>query len=166
MSKKQIKLKWYRYNAYKKICKCILPSYSILIEANIHEYCVQYLNKRDISQDYFQKIYNSRIAEICFNLDQENSPFFIIKILNGEIDVSQIATLKCTDISPEKWKVILDKREYAEYKRNNMGATKAYICRKCGGNKHTAYSLQTRSCDEPMTIFVHCQQCKYEFRKY
>ena len=46
-----------------------------------------------------------------------------------------------------------------------MATTFAYTCRKCKGNKHTTYSLQTRSCDEPMTIFVTCQNCKHEFRQ-
>ena len=34
-----------------------------------------------------------------------------------------------------------------------------FTCRKCNGNKTTHYALQTRSADEPMTLFVTCLTC-------
>ena len=154
-----------RYRAYKQMCKHIPSKYALQLENSIYLYCKQYLFKRDISKSYFYKIYCSKVSEICFNLDQENSPWFIVKIVNKEIDINNIPNMKCTEMNPEKWVDIINKKEYAEYKRNNMATTFAYVCRRCKGNKHTTYSLQTRSCDEPMTIFVTCQTCKYEFRQ-
>ncbi len=34
-----------------------------------------------------------------------------------------------------------------------------FKCRKCKGTKTTHYSMQTRSSDEPMTVFVCCLNC-------
>jgi DNA-directed RNA polymerase subunit M/transcription elongation factor TFIIS len=39
-----------------------------------------------------------------------------------------------------------------------------YTCRKCKGNKTTHYSMQTRSADEPMTVFVGCLTCGNRWR--
>ncbi|ELQ76667.1 RNA polymerase III subunit C11, partial [Trachipleistophora hominis] len=33
------------------------------------------------------------------------------------------------------------------------------ICEKCGYNTASFYEMQTRSADEPMTIFYQCLQC-------
>lgn len=34
-----------------------------------------------------------------------------------------------------------------------------FKCYKCKSNKCTFYALQTRSSDEPMTLFVTCLNC-------
>ena len=39
-----------------------------------------------------------------------------------------------------------------------------FVCRKCGQNKTTHYALQTRSADEPMTVFVTCITCNNRWR--
>ncbi len=39
----------------------------------------------------------------------------------------------------------------------NMGGE--FTCRRCKGNKTTHYERQTRSSDEPMTVFVTCLTC-------
>jgi transcription elongation factor S-II len=39
-----------------------------------------------------------------------------------------------------------------------------YKCRKCGGNKTTQFEMQTRSADEPMTIFINCVDCGNSWR--
>jgi DNA-directed RNA polymerase subunit M/transcription elongation factor TFIIS len=39
-----------------------------------------------------------------------------------------------------------------------------FQCRKCKGTKTSHYSMQTRSSDEPMTVFVCCLQCGNRWR--
>ena len=38
-------------------------------------------------------------------------------------------------------------------------ASGLYKCRICGGDKTTQSEMQTRSADEPMTIFIRCADC-------
>ena len=154
-----------RFLGYQELCKHIIPTYAIKIENSVYNYCKQYIKKRDIKQSFFKQIYNTTLSDVCSNLNQENVPSFVIKIINNEVLIDQIPYIKYTEINPERWSEIIKRREYAEFKRDNMGTTSAYVCKKCGGNKHTTYSLQTRSCDEPMTIFVTCQTCKFQFRQ-
>lgn len=39
-----------------------------------------------------------------------------------------------------------------------------HTCSKCKGQKTSSYSLQTRSADEPMTVFVTCLTCGKRWR--
>lgn len=39
-----------------------------------------------------------------------------------------------------------------------------FCCRRCKGTKTTHYALQTRSSDEPMTVFVCCLTCGNRWR--
>jgi len=39
-----------------------------------------------------------------------------------------------------------------------------FTCRKCKGTKTTHYAMQTRSSDEPMTVFVGCLTCGNRWR--
>lgn len=39
-----------------------------------------------------------------------------------------------------------------------------FTCRKCKGTKTSHYAMQTRSSDEPMTIFVCCLTCGNRWR--
>ena len=40
-----------------------------------------------------------------------------------------------------------------------------FECEKCGKRKCTFYEQQTRGGDEPMTQFVTCHECGYQFQK-
>ena len=39
-----------------------------------------------------------------------------------------------------------------------------FKCKKCGSEDTEDYEKQTRSADEPMTVFVHCRNCNAYFR--
>jgi DNA-directed RNA polymerase subunit M/transcription elongation factor TFIIS len=39
-----------------------------------------------------------------------------------------------------------------------------FKCGKCGSDDTEDYEKQTRSADEPMTVFVHCRKCNAYFR--
>jgi len=47
----------------------------------------------------------------------------------------------------------------------NANITEEYVCSKCGNNKHTVVSLQTRSADEPITHFITCTNCGHTFKQ-
>jgi transcription elongation factor S-II len=40
-----------------------------------------------------------------------------------------------------------------------------FTCRKCKGEKTTNYQMQTRSADEPMTVFIACLTCGHRWRE-
>ncbi len=50
-------------------------------------------------------------------------------------------------------------REKIQKSQGINSAGGEFTCSKCKGTKTTHYSMQTRSSDEPMTVFVCCLNC-------
>ena len=72
------------------------------------------------------------------------------------------------ELNPEHWKEYIDKkikRDASKYNMNIEASTDMFTCKKCKSKKCTYYELQTRSADEPMTIFVSCLDCGAHFKK-
>ena len=51
-------------------------------------------------------------------------------------------------------------------KANDIDPNKGgeFVCSRCKGTKTSHYAMQTRSSDEPMTIFVCCLTCSKRWR--
>ena len=66
------------------------------------------------------------------------------------------------ELEPEKWKDLIDqkiKRDASKFVTNIQATTDMFTCRKCKSKRSTFYEMQTRSADEPATIFVTCLDC-------
>ncbi|OAG29918.1 DNA-directed RNA polymerase III subunit RPC11 [Nematocida displodere] len=61
-----------------------------------------------------------------------------------------------TQLFPKTEEVVIPPRELPE--RN-------VVCAKCAHGKAYYYQMQTRSADEPMTIFNTCVNCKHSWRE-
>ncbi|MCD6483108.1 MAG: transcription factor S [Candidatus Aenigmarchaeota archaeon] len=61
----------------------------------------------------------------------------------------------------EKEVIVLEKREI----NDNLPKTHV-ICPKCGNDEAYWWMQQTRSADEPPTIFYKCTKCGYQWRSY
>ena len=89
------------------------------------------------------------------------------RVLDGEFKLYEIASMTSYEMFPEKWFELKDKllqREQKILEGNKSRATDQFKCRRCGKRECTYYELQTRSADEPMTIFVTCLNCGKEWR--
>ena len=66
------------------------------------------------------------------------------------------------ELNPERWTELIrlkSIRDKNKYEQNLEAITDSFTCRKCRSKKCTYYELQTRSADEPMTIFITCLDC-------
>jgi transcription elongation factor S-II len=85
------------------------------------------------------------------------------QINNGEITYQMLADMTHQEMNPERWKLLIEqkiKRDENKYNTNDIQAsTDMFTCRKCKSKRCTYYELQTRSADEPATIFVTCLDC-------
>ena len=66
------------------------------------------------------------------------------------------------EMRPDRWEELIKAKsikDKAKFEQNIEAATDIFTCRKCKSKKCTYYQLQTRSADEPMTIFVTCLDC-------
>jgi DNA-directed RNA polymerase subunit M/transcription elongation factor TFIIS len=79
-----------------------------------------------------------------------------------ELTLEEIAKQNYYELCPENWQEMVDrqaKREKIQLEGDFSRATEKWMCNGCKQRKCTYYELQTRSADEPMTIFIHCLNC-------
>ena len=66
------------------------------------------------------------------------------------------------EMLPEKWEELLKAksiRDKNKFEQKVEAMTDSFTCRKCKSNECTYYQMQTRSADEPMTVFLQCVNC-------
>jgi len=153
----------FRKDGIKKILEYLPPKYAKELEKQIYIYAVKYVKTRDIKY-FFTQVYKDKLNNLCYNFNQKVSTFLVINIITNKISLEKLPYMSESELSPEIYKSIVDKMAYVEFQRNNMATTDAYCCRKCNNRKCTSFSIQTRSCDEPTTLFVTCEICKNRFR--
>ena len=111
--------------------------------------------------------YTNRVLEILHNLKDEQNNEFREKIINGIYNGEDLATMDENDMASKN-----KREEIKKNIENNINSLRSdwdekhtpvtegvYKCRKCGGRKTRQNEMQTRSADEPMTIFIHCVTC-------
>lgn len=134
------------------------------IEIGVYMYAYKEAKRKKILKKWdnkkFLQLYLDRLRSIYINL---KNPIFLEQINNGEITYQMLAYMTHQEMNPERWKKLIDekiKRDENKYNTENIQAsTDMFTCKKCKSKRCTYYELQTRSADEPATIFVTCLDC-------
>jgi transcription elongation factor S-II len=133
------------------------------LEKGIFNYSLNEAKNRKVvkkwDNPYFVQIYLDRLRSIFTNLTNKN---LLEQLNSGAIKAHSIAFMTHQEMYPEKWDALItakSKRDQNKFETNLEAATDTFTCRKCKSQKCTYYALQTRSSDEPMTIFVTCLDC-------
>jgi transcription elongation factor S-II len=144
------------------------------LERAIFETAYNYALKNYIARSWkspvFIETYRQIVRSIMSNIHPESpvkNPRLLKRILDGEFKLYEIPSMTSYELYPEKWFELKDKllqREQKILEGNKSRATDQFKCRRCGKRECTYYELQTRSADEPMTIFVTCLNCGKEWR--
>ena len=118
----------------------------------------------------FCQLYRSIGRTVLWNL-HPSSPVQNSRLLErskeGEFPLEHIPTMTAYEMFPEHWAELADRhlmREQKILEGNKSRATDTYKCRRCNKRECTYYELQTRSADEPTTIFVACVNCGNRWR--
>lgn len=153
----------FRANICEKI-KMMLDSEkdSINLEKAVYNYTLKEANNKKIIKKWdnpvFIQIYIDHLRSVYCNL----KPSIIEKIKNGELLSQQVPFMTHQELQPDKWSKLIEqkiKRDKNKFENNVEASTDTFTCRKCKSNKCSYYALQTRSADEPMTIYVTCLSC-------
>tara|TARA_Y100000389_G_scaffold65137_1_gene61205 strand:+ start:7641 stop:8210 length:570 start_codon:yes stop_codon:yes gene_type:complete len=108
---------------------------------------------------HFTQIYIDKLRTIYINL---KNPTVLELITKQKIKPHKLAFMTHQEIMPDKWKQLIDDlkiQNQNKYTPKLEASTDNYTCYKCKSKECSHYELQTRSADEPMTIFVTCIKC-------
>jgi transcription elongation factor S-II len=154
----------FRMNIRKKLFD-IIPheNHCLNLEKGIYNYSLKEATNRKVikkwDNPYFVQIYIDHLRSIYLNLKNKG---LLEQLHNGDIKPHMIAFMTHQEMKPEKWEEMIQekiKRDKYKFESKVEASTDTFTCRKCKSNKCTYYALQTRSSDEPMTIFVTCVDC-------
>jgi transcription elongation factor S-II len=137
------------------------------IELSIYNFTNEYINKNNIHSDLLESVYIDKSNELIANLDNSyllGNNTFIDKILDNSIDPLNVAFMNTCEIDPEHWHNLIEKIKFKNEKARNITTTDTFQCGKCKERRCTVAQMQTRSADEPMTVFVTCQVCGNTFK--
>lgn len=155
----------FRKNIYNKLLPIIGNEITCInLEKGIFNYALKEGTSQKIikkwDNPYFVQLYLDRLRSIYINLKNEN---LLLQLKNGEITPQTLAFMTHQEMNPERWKELIEqkiKRDANKYNTNTLQAsTDMFTCKKCKSKRCTYYELQTRSADEPATIFVTCLDC-------
>ena len=138
------------------------------MEKGIFNYALKEATRKKIvkkwENPHFVTIYIDRMRSIYMNLKNDA---LLKQIRNGEIEPKQVAFMTHQEFNPDRWRVLIEKkmkRDASKCSDNIQASTDMYTCRKCKSTRCTYYEMQTRSADEPATIFVTCLDCGKHWR--
>jgi transcription elongation factor S-II len=133
------------------------------MEKGVFNYTIQESNFRKIVKKWenpaFTQLYLDRMRSVYLNL---KNPDLLQRIQSGETPAQTIAFMTHQEFNPVRWRELIDrkkKRDASKCTNNIEASTDMFTCKKCKSKKCTYYELQTRSADEPATVFVTCLDC-------
>jgi DNA-directed RNA polymerase subunit M/transcription elongation factor TFIIS len=154
----------FRSNIQKKLSDLIeKEKIAMNLEKAVFNYAIKEATSRKIikkwENPHFAQLYIDRLRTIINNL---TNPEILSQLESGELPPQTLAFMTHQEMKPERWSELIaqkTKRDASKFDMNIEASTDMYTCKKCRSKKCTYYEMQTRSADEPATIFVTCLDC-------
>ncbi len=142
---------------------------AINLEKGIYNWAIkEATNKKVVKKwdnPFFVQIYLDHLRSIYINLKNDK----LTKMVNnGEIKSQDIAFMSHQEMYPEKWEELIKAksiRDKNKFEEKLEAMTDRFTCRKCRSKRCSYYLIQTRSADEPMTVFITCLDCGTRMKK-
>jgi transcription elongation factor S-II len=121
----------------------------------------------DVIYNEFQNTdskYKTRIRSRVLNLKDSKNPKLRESVRLGIITPDRLATMTSEEMASDELKSVRAKFTKEAIDDHQMAKTEGaktslLQCKKCKGHNCTYSEMQTRSADEPMTIFAYCLDC-------
>ena len=119
----------------------------------------------------FASLYRSIARSTVANVDPlayVHNERLLQRVKTGELDPATIASMTASEMFPEKWADQEEerlKRETALLEGNSDEGSTLFTCNRCHKSRTRYFEMQTRSADEPMTIFIRCLNCGMQWKQ-
>jgi transcription elongation factor S-II len=140
---REVEMELFNYAIRSSMQKNIVPTWNILLK----------------------KIYINKVRSLYTNLVPNsyiNNKRLFERMRKGEFTAHKLVNMTIQELFPEHWKHLIDekyRRNKILYETKKEAMTDQFKCRKCKSRETCYYEMQTRSADEPMTIFITCLNC-------
>lgn len=152
-----------------------LNNKAIILEKSIFDEVFNYSKQKSVYPNWdnktFRRFYINKVVSIANNLNTSSfikNTYLIDKLVSGEIPIEKLASLNHKEIFPENWQKLIEKKKETDnilYLKKPEATTDSYKCSRCKSTKAKYFELQTRSCDEPTTIFLTCLNCNKRWKE-
>lgn len=130
-----------------------------LYEEELFKYCDDNIPKYLTKAKYLFELINPKAKQ--FN------KVLVTKLKKNKITPHDLIHLQPWELCKEHWEQILEEQNKTDkivMEKTAACTSTQFTCAKCKGNETSTYQCQTRSADEPMTIFVTCIKCNNTWR--
>jgi DNA-directed RNA polymerase subunit M/transcription elongation factor TFIIS len=145
------------------------------LDRGIYNATIQESKKRGIRCHWenpdFIEVYKGISRRCLINLNPKQyvgNGRLLDRLKDGEFPAHQVPFMSAREMYPEHWQQLADeqlKRETTMLDGNPEEGSDMFKCKKCGKSRTRYWEMQTRSADEPMTIFIRCLNCGKEWRQ-
>ena len=138
------------------------------VERCIFNYSLQKSIDRNVIPTWnvvFKNIYLNKVISLYSNLSKNNyikNNRLLLRLKKREFTPEQLVQMTPQELFPEHWKELIDekyRRDKILYETKKEAMTDQFKCSKCHSRETCYFEMQTRSADEPMTIFITCLNC-------
>ena len=146
--------------------KIEMSIYNFAIKNSTKNYIFSNWDNQDFITIYVNKS-KSLISNLCKEYGVNNNQISSI-LKKKRTKLENIGELSYYELFPKNWQGILDEKIKIEKMKKEAieaSATDMFKCFKCYKRKCTYFELQTRSADEPMTIFISCLECGNKWKE-
>lgn len=139
---------------------------SIVFEAavSVESAAFKVIGKGTTSNDY-----RSKIRSLSLNLKDKKNPSLRKGVIDGRISPESFVVMTAEEMASdeqkqERQRLVMKNLFNARAAEEQQAETDAFECSRCRQRKCRYYQKQTRSADEPMTVFVTCTNCNYRWK--
>jgi transcription elongation factor S-II len=114
--------------------------------------------------------YRTKIRSLYQNLKNKSNPGLRIRVLSDEVTADKFVRMTHEELKSEEQreqdrKIQKENMDKAMVAKAERSISQSLQCGKCGQRKVTYTEAQTRSADEPMTLFCTCLACGKSWRQ-
>ena len=141
-----------------------------IYKASLHEADEKHIVK-DWSINLYESIYKTLLRKIISNLWDKSyakNNELMERYKKKEVTFQEICSMNHYVLYMSKWSERIEHQKLIEKRQlegNKSMATDQFLCTRCFKRECTYYEMQTRSADEPMTIFINCLNCGQNWRQ-
>lgn len=114
--------------------------------------------------------YRTKIRSLFQNLKNKSNPSLRVRVLTSEVTPEQFVKMSHDELRSDEQrekdrKIQKENMDKAMVAQQERSISTSLQCGKCGQRKVTYTEAQTRSADEPMTLFCTCTHCGKSWRQ-